>query len=166
VWNWFPALTSHSWGSNQRPADFWNRKDDAISPASPAAVIGYRYWQRRFGLNANDIGQAISLQNKVFTIVGVTPRRYQGTRPGRDPDVTLPLSMMLSERQRREAGFNDLNMMARLAIGATIQQANAELQVLWRAFAQRLAAAAPEKERPAILRQRAAVLRGLTALTH
>src|SRR5205807_9452647 len=25
--------------------------DDAIAPASPAAVISYRYWQRRFGLS-------------------------------------------------------------------------------------------------------------------
>ena len=33
----------------------------------------------------------VHLQDKVFTIVGVTPPRYQGTRPGRDPDITLPL---------------------------------------------------------------------------
>ena len=67
--------------------------DDAISPAAPAAVISYRYWQRRFGLSPAAIGKTFTLQiqNKVFTIVGVTPPRYHGTRLGSDPDVTLPL---------------------------------------------------------------------------
>ena len=132
--------------------------DDVIAPASPAAVIGYRYWQRRFGLNPAAIGKTFTLQNNVFTIVGVTPPRYQGTRPGRDPDITLPLYMMLSENSRREAGLNMLSMMGRLAPGVTLPQANAELQVLWQSDVQRVAAEAPEKDRPGILRRRAAVL--------
>ncbi len=132
--------------------------DDVISPASPAAVIGYRYWQRRFGLSPAAIGKTFTLQNKVFTIVGVTPPRYQGTRPGRDPDITLPLSMMLDESQRRELRSNMLIVLGRLGPGVTLQQANAEVQVLWRPFVQRVAAEAPEKDRPDIRRRRAAVL--------
>lgn len=122
--------------------------DDMSAPASPAAVIGYRYWQRRFGLSPTTIGKTFTLRNKVFTIVGVTPPRYQGTRPERDPDITLPLSVMLSEGQRREPTNNMFNMMGRLAPGVTVRQANAELQVVWQGFAQRLAAASPEKEPP------------------
>src|SRR6516162_667090 len=49
--------------------------DDEIAPAWPAAVISYRYWQRRFGLNPTAIGKTFTLQDKVFTIVGVTPPR-------------------------------------------------------------------------------------------
>jgi predicted permease len=134
--------------------------DDAISPALPAAVIGHRYWQRRFGLNPAAIGKTFTLQNNVFTIVGVTPARYQGTRPGRDPDITLPLSMLLSDQQRHEASFNMLSMMGRLAPGVTMAQANAELQVHWRSLIQAQAAKASEKNRPGILRQRTAVLSG------
>jgi hypothetical protein len=44
----------------------------------------------------------------------------------------------------------------------TIQQANAELQVLWQTVVQRMAAEAPEKGRPGILRQRASVLSAAT----
>jgi predicted permease len=134
--------------------------DDAISPASPAAVISYRYWQRRFGLNPAAIGKTFAVRDIVFTIVGVTPPRYQGTRPGRDPDITLPLTMMLSDMQRREASFNTLSMLGRLAPGVTVPRANAELQVLWRSFVQAQAARASEKNRPGILRQRTAVLSG------
>ena len=132
--------------------------DDVIASDSPAAVISYRYWQRRFGLNPAAIGKTFALRNQVFTIVGVTPPRYQGTRLGRDPDITLPLVMMLSDIQKRELSNNMLSMMGRLAPGATIEQANAELQVIWTSFVQRLAAEFPEKQRPGILRQRAAVL--------
>src|SRR5206468_1032481 len=46
--------------------------DDVISPESPAAVISYRYWQRRFGLSPAAIGKTfiVQIQNRVFTIVG------------------------------------------------------------------------------------------------
>ena len=140
--------------------------DDVIAPGSPAAVISYRYWQRRLGLNPAAIGKTFTLviQNRVFTIIGVTPPRYQGARLGRDPDITLPVSMMLNDTQRHEPTFNAFNMLGRLAPGASIEQANAEMQVLWRALLQQVAATVPERDRPRILRQRAAVLRGANGL--
>src|SRR5260370_34724743 len=76
--------------------------DDVIAAGSPAAVISYRYWQRRFGLSPAALGKTFNLQirNRVFTIVGVTPPQYHGARVGRDPDITLPVSMMLNDTQR------------------------------------------------------------------
>lgn len=139
--------------------------DDVIAPASPAAVIGYRYWQRRFGLNSAAIGKTFALQDKLFTIVGVTPPGFEGTRPGRDPDITVPLAMMLSDTQRRFYSLNMLSVMARLKPGVTRRQADAELQVLWQSFLQRMAAHAPEKGRPDILRQRAGVLSAATGFS-
>jgi hypothetical protein len=65
------------------------------------------------------------------------------------------LVMMMSDMQR-STGFNWLNVLARLKSGATVEQANAETQVLFGAFLQSEAARAPEKERDSILRQRAA----------
>ena len=132
--------------------------DDTIAPASPAAVISYRYWQRRFGLDSAAIGKTFTLQDRVFTIVGVTPPRFEGTRPGHDPDITLPLFMMLGDSQRREDSLNMLSMMARLNPGVTIQQADAELQVLWQGFLQRRVTAVQEKNRHEFLRQRAGVV--------
>ena len=54
--------------------------DDAISPAAPAAVISYRYWQRRFGLNAAALG-------KTFTLSGqaVHDRRCHSAALTREP---------------------------------------------------------------------------------
>lgn len=140
--------------------------DDVIAPDSPAAVISYRYWQRRFGLSPAVIGKTFTLQihNRVITIIGVTPPRYEGARLGRDPDITLPVAMMFNDAQRRDPTFNALNMLGRLAPGARVEQANAELQVLWQTFLQQVAATLPEKERPRFLQQRAAVLKGANGL--
>src|SRR5262249_31128348 len=131
---------------------------DTISPATPAAVISYRYWQRRFGLNSGALGKTFTLRNNVFTIVGGTPRGDGGTRPRPGSGNSVPPLMMGRGKQRREDGLNMLSMMGRLRPGATIDQANAELKVIWQGIVQRRAAAAAEKERPGILRQRAAVL--------
>jgi predicted permease len=128
--------------------------DDVLSPPAPAAVITDRYWQRRFGRSSTAIGKVFTIRDRTFAIVGVLPPSYSGARPGRVPDLMLPLTMM-SDIQRRGPGFNWLNLLARLEPGATVKQADAEVQVLWHAFLQEEAAAAPDKERPAILRQRA-----------
>jgi predicted permease len=136
--------------------------DDLDSATSPAAVIGYRYWQRRFGLDPAAVGKTFTLQfnNRIFTIVGVTPRRYQGARLGMEPDITLPLSQILPADRRREPTLNLFNMVGRLAPGATIAQATAEVQVVWKAFQQPIAAAMPEKDRPRYLQTSAVVLPG------
>jgi predicted permease len=130
--------------------------DDVIAPEAPAAVISYRYWQRRFGGNPGAIGKQFTIRDKIFTIVGVTPPYFQGTRPGWAPDLMLPLTMMLSEEERGEPTNNNLNMIARLKPGATVEQANAEVQVVWERFNRALAAREPEKDRARMLRQRAA----------
>ena len=129
--------------------------DDVIAPESPAAVISYRYWQRRFAGDPGAIGKRFTIRDKVFTIVGVTTPRFLGTRPGREPDLMLPLTAMLSEEERAEPDNNNLNMIARLKPRATVEQANAEVQVAWNRFNQALAAREPEKDRARILQERA-----------
>jgi predicted permease len=133
-------------------------EDDSSNAASPAAVISYRYWQRRFSRSPTAIGKTLSVRSRVFTIVGVTPPGYQGTRAGRDPDITLPLQMMLTPTQRREVGLNSLRVLARLKPGVTVEHTNAEVQVLWNAFLEKIAAGVPAKDRLDVLRQRAAAI--------
>ena len=65
--------------------------DERLDP--PVAVIGYGYWQRRFGGAPDAIGRTLSFRNRAFTIVGVTPPRFQGLAPGRQVDVTLPITL-------------------------------------------------------------------------
>jgi putative ABC transport system permease protein len=133
--------------------------DDVVSPAAPAAVISDRYWQRRFGRSPSAIGKSLTINDRLFTIVGVTPSWYDSATAGHIPDLTLPLMMKTATGpQYRSTDFNWLNILARLKPGATVEEANAEVQVLFAAFVQAQSSQAPEKERANILRQRAVAL--------
>jgi predicted permease len=132
--------------------------DDTLSAAAPAAVISDRYWQRRFGRSPAAIGKTFAIRDRTFTIVGVTPASYQSAAPGRVPDLILPLALMMRGPQYADAGFNWLSVLARLKPDATVEQANAEVQVLFGGFVQAQAARTRDKERDDVLHQRIAVL--------
>jgi predicted permease len=132
--------------------------DDVPSPSSPAAVITDRYWLRHFARSPSAIGKTFTIRDRIFTIVGVMPPSYQSARRGQAPDLMVPLLTMMNDVQRHASDFNSLNLLARLKPGATVEQANAETQVLFGAFVQSQAARASGTDRSAILRQRAAAL--------
>jgi predicted permease len=96
--------------------------DERLDP--PVAVIGYGYWQRRFGGSPSAIGRTVSFRNRAFTIVGVTPPRFQGLEPGRQVDVTLPIT--LDAGLVRNAQVQWFHAVARLRSGVGTRQAAAE----------------------------------------
>src|SRR4029079_9014231 len=112
--------------------------DDDPASAAPAAVIGARYWERRVGRSPAAIGTVVPIRDRAFTIVGVTPASFQSVRPGRTADITIPQACLIEQlvgaRQRGDPTTYWLSLMGRLKPGATVEQANAEVQVLWRVF--------------------------------
>jgi predicted permease len=130
--------------------------DNVLSPSSPAAVISDRYWLRRFDRSLSAIGKPVTIRGRIFTIVGVTPGSFQSARAGYVADIALPLVPMMSEEVRTEITNNWLSVLGRLKPGATVEQADAEVQVLWSSVVQSWAAKARAKDRDGILRQRAA----------
>jgi predicted permease len=66
---------------------------DDESGAPPAAVMSYRLWQRKYGLDPSVIGDVFNLNDKPFTIVGITPPSFYGdTLNNTPPDLFLPLA--------------------------------------------------------------------------
>jgi len=140
--------------------------DDAVTGSEPVAVIGYRYWRRRFGADPAAVGKKFTLQiqNKVVTIVGVMPAGFGGARQGFDPDVILPATTMQSDEVRREPTSNWLDLLARLRPGVSIGRANAEAQVVYQSFLARVGPSIPEKDRARWMQQRIAVLPGSSGI--
>ena len=106
--------------------------DDQDS-AEPVAVISYRYWQRRFGLDPAALGASVNFNGVPFTIVGVTPRGFEGALEiGNSPDVSMALNMEPRINKGgsllREPGNWWLLMMGRLKAGATADQARSNLE--------------------------------------
>src|SRR5688572_14870742 len=118
---------------------------DEREEASPAVVIGYQAWQLRFAADPQIVGRAISLGGVAHTVVGVMP---DGFRFPVDHQFWKPLRANPMEYERLQGPA--LYMFGRLAHGATLETAQAELTTI----GQRTAATYPklyERLRPVVL---------------
>jgi predicted permease len=108
----------------------FNEDVDRAPGANAVAVISYRYWQRRFFSDPAAIGKRFRRLNTVFTIIGVTPRDFHGTVAGKEPDITVPLTMDAQVRGGKswlnEPQYGWLSVMGRLMPGVRVKQAQAE----------------------------------------
>jgi len=106
--------------------------DDQRGCAAPGAVISHSFWQREYGGDRNVIGRKVTLSDKPFEIVGVTPASFFGLEVGRTFDVALPIcadAIVSGKNNRLDSGFNWwLTVTGRLKPGWTIEQATAQLQ--------------------------------------
>jgi predicted permease len=102
------------------------------NPSGFGVVISESFWQRWFNREPNVIGQKLQIDNHIFTVVGVMPKRFIGADPLQRPDIFAPLALepvLDGSRSLTEAGIHAwwLTVMGRLQPGATLQQANAQV---------------------------------------
>ena len=98
-------------------------------PDGPVAVISYRFWRDRFGLDPAVLGRQIQVGSTWVTIVGITPADFFGLQVGSPIDLTIP--MMLAGDQLRSKGTWWMSAVARMREGASVEQATAELDALY-----------------------------------
>ncbi|HXP61064.1 MAG TPA: ABC transporter permease [Dongiaceae bacterium] len=87
----------------------------------PVALLSHRLWQRRFGGDANILGQTITLYDKPWTVVGVLPATFQFTEP---LDVLVPLALS-------QSGPAGPHLIGRLKPGVSLDQARAGLDLIY-----------------------------------
>ena len=87
-------------------------------------VIGHRFWREQFRGDPNVLGRTLRMSGRQRTVVGVMP---EGFRFPERAEFFLPLRMDDSAGSR---GAHFLEVVGRLAPGATLSQANAELRAL------------------------------------
>jgi predicted permease len=102
---------------------------DEVNPhsgaASPVAVLGYEFWQRRFGGASDVVGKQIGIEGQAFTIAGVTRKWFTGMTTGEPPEVTIP--MQSSDNRSLLWVF----VTGRLKDDVTVAQARTQLQSFW-----------------------------------
>ncbi len=92
-----------------------------------AVVVSWSYWTTQLHSDPSVLGKRIWYEDAPKTIIGVASRTYTGPRVGARTDIWMP----------REK--NDLTILARLKPGVTIQQAQAEMNVLYRSWLEKSA---------------------------
>jgi predicted permease len=101
--------------------------------AAPVIILGNSFWQRHFAGRSNSLGAPLVLNDKSYTIIGIAPagfRLYDS-----EPDVLIPLGQDTAELLR-DRGAHSIGVIARLQPGATLAQAQAELNVIGRHLAE------------------------------
>jgi predicted permease len=100
--------------------------DDRAPGESHVVVLGYTYWQTRFGADPAVLGQPLIVNGQTMTIVGVAPKGFDGTTLGVKPKIYAPITMR-GFSQPSKAFDNRRNywayLFARLKPGVSIEQA-------------------------------------------
>jgi predicted permease len=118
--------------------------EDKTPGAHPVVVISHSLWQRRLGSDPNIAGKTIDLDSRPYTVLGVAPESFKGTKFGLSLDFWAPMAM--AEELRRdpkvlsERGSHWMTVIGRLKPGVSLGQASAEMS----AIARRLNQAYPD----------------------
>jgi predicted permease len=92
--------------------------------AADTVMVTYATWQARFGGRNDIIGQTVKLDGRPNTIVGVLPASFQFAPRGK-AEFWATLHALNSCEKRR--GCHNLNGVARLKDGVTVQMALADM---------------------------------------
>ncbi len=105
-------------------------------------VLAHDFWQRRFGGSPSIVGNAIVLDGRPYTVIGILPRSFSIAPPSSvfpaRVDAWVPLQPHLSTRAR-DVRF--LHLIARIREGHALRQANEELDTLGAAVSREFASA-------------------------
>jgi predicted permease len=106
-----------------------------LGAAEPVAVISYRLWRERFDADPAVLGTVLQIDGVPFTVIGVAPEGLTGRFLSIGVDAWLPLGVPggiyhatpteLADRDDREYG-----VMGRLREGSTLEQAQAQMNLL------------------------------------
>jgi len=107
--------------------------------ADRVAVLSRSFWERHFGGLPDAIGRTIQLDAQPYTVVGVMPASFDFP-PSGHVDIWTPLSFDPNDQHGRSRKARSLNVVGRLAAGASRSQAQREMSVI----AGRLAQAFPD----------------------
>jgi predicted permease len=110
--------------------------------SDPVVVLGYTFWQKKFGGDPNVLGMQVEINDHPATIIGVTPKEFHGLYYVMDMDAYVPFSAPLfGEGEDPQTFWTDRNqrglrVLGRLKLGTDMKQAQASLNVIARRIAE------------------------------
>jgi putative ABC transport system permease protein len=109
--------------------------DECRFNGPPVAILSDAFWRRRFAGDPNVVGRALTLNNEPTTIVGVLPAAFEFDAifsPGNEIELITPFPLTPETARWGNTVFG----IGRLKTGVTVQQAEADLQVISDRFKQ------------------------------
>jgi len=133
TWDLFPVL-----GIQPELGRGFLRSEEALG--SHVAILSHQLWQRQFGEDPAIVGRTITLDRKLYTVVGIAPAGF--AFPVNEPEIQL-WTTIADDREAppgdqpmtEQRGAHMLTALGRLKPGVTIGQARADLNVIASALA-------------------------------
>lgn len=94
-----------------------------------AVILSYTFWQRRFAGDPEIIGRTLTLNKQPTTVIGVLPRSFDFDAifsPGNEIELITPFPLTAETASYGNTLFG----IGRLRTGVTVEQAQAELNVI------------------------------------
>jgi putative ABC transport system permease protein len=96
---------------------------EELHDGPPSVIISDSFWRNRLHSDPAAVDSTLTLNDKVFTIVGILPADFHFAN---DPDLFLPLRLNLDMAPPR---YNFLHVIGKLRQGVTLQQARSAATV-------------------------------------
>jgi predicted permease len=126
---------------------YFTADEDRPPRGTSVIVLGYGYWQSRFGGDPKVLGRPLRVDGKPYTIIGIAPKGFHGiwatSTSAYVPITAGGFDMTGNERYHLEHNMSWLEMIARLGPGVTPEAANAALTRAYRQSRVDAAAARP-----------------------
>src|SRR5262249_30563992 len=103
-------------------------EQDAETGNDAKVMLSYALWRGRFGGDASLFGLDIRLDGRPFRVVGILAAGFEYL--WKDVDLWLPLSFTADQRSDASRHSNNWVMIARLKRGASVDQAQREIDTL------------------------------------
>ncbi len=110
-------------------------EEGSVTALNPVIVLGYSFWQTRFGGDPGIVGKTVLYNGRPVTVIGITPREFHGVSALVDIQGYLPLGMQQVDSSYEQdiptnRGFRNLALYARLSPKVTLQEAQSALDVI------------------------------------
>jgi putative ABC transport system permease protein len=108
---------------------------DSNPNSEPVAVISERLWRSRFASTPDLVGKQVTLNKKIYSVMGIMPAIFQS--PRKQIDVWLPL---VPQIELAKPASHNLRVIGRLKAEVSVDHAQAEMDII----AKRLAMQFPD----------------------
>lgn len=125
TWDFFRVLgVSPAIGRDFAPEDDRPGVDKTI-------ILSDKIWQRDFGGSPAVIGQAVRVNGRSGTVIGVMPPKF--AFPANE-ELWIPVNTEFPPKPRNDRGISTVSVIGRLKPGVSLEQANAELMGIAQRF--------------------------------
>jgi putative ABC transport system permease protein len=109
-------------------------EEDLVSTPTPVVVMSDGLWKRRFGADPQIVGRTITLNARVYEVIGLMPPGFKGLTD--TAEVWVPFAIYATPRTMADRGARGFGAVARLKAGVEPAAAQREMDAISRQLEQ------------------------------